>query len=328
MANICAVYDVDETYANKLMNVLNGKKGMPFRTIAFTREEALLAFLENNELNVLVISEQAVTETIRKANIKQIIVLSEEDREYEGEGVKGVYKYQSSENIIREVMSYYVGNYTMSVVKTKIIGIYSPIHHVCKTSFALALAKAYAAKDNTVLYINLEEFSGLGEILPEGGGGNLSDAIYYYKFSEGNLMQHIGELVCNIGNLHYIPPIKCAEDVTAIKTEEWIDFLSRMGADAGYDVIVLDISNAVKEQWRLLDICTKVYLPMREDYISRKKINDFDTYMLAMGKEHVSEMIEKLLLPKDKNMGLEPDFLEKVEWSLLGKYAKEMAIND
>ena len=328
--SICVIYDVDEKYANKLMNVMNKKKKIPFKTLVFTLEESLLEYLKENALDILIISEDALTDNIKKQRIENILVLREDmevsniSEEGSERDISGIYKYQSSENIVREVMNYCAKPYIDLSTKAEIIGIYSPINNAYKTAFSLALANAYGEK-SSVLYINLEEFSGLGEILAEGNKGNLSDAVYYYKISKESFLNQLEWVVSNAGKINYIPPIKCAEDVTYISTQEWIDVFTYIANFSAYDVIVLDISNAIKEQWKLMQICKRVLMPVKEDYISKKKINSFEAYLLEIGKEAICDSIEKINVPYDSSISLSSDFMERIEWSTLGSFAKEIA---
>lgn len=328
--SICAVYDADEQYACKLTNVMNQKKKMPFQTLVFTMEEPLLEYMTDNSIDILVISEDMVTDEIKNGKADKMLVLYEDkpaveisDR-YSEEGIYGIYKYQSSENIVREVMNYCEKPLVESTTRADIIGIYSPISGAYKTAFSLALASAYGEK-SSVLYINLEEFSGLGDILPESGKGNLSDIIYYYRIGKEGFLNQLEWLVSSTGKINYIPPVKCAEDITYASAQDWIELISYIANNCAYEVIVLDISNAVREQWKLIQICKKVFMPAREDYISRRKINDFESYLLTIGNEAVHDKIEKIMVPYDDGTVLSEDFIEKVKWSRLGAFAKETA---
>lgn len=328
--SICVIYDVDEKYAYKLMNVMNKKKKVPFKTLVFTLEEPLLEYLKENTLDILVISEDALTDKIKNQKIENILVLREDmavttiSDNNDGQDFLGIYKYQSSENIVREVMNYCAKPYIDLSTRAEIIGIYSPVNCSYKTAFSLALANAYGEK-SSVLYINLEEFSGLGEILAEGNKGNLSDAAYYYKISKESFLNQLEWVVSTAGKVNYIPPVKCAEDVTYISTQEWIDVFTYIANFSAYDVIVLDISNAIKEQWKLMQICKRVLMPVKDDYISKKKISSFEKYLLDIGKEVICDSIEKIKVPYDSSISFSSDFMERIEWSVLGNFAKEVA---
>ena len=47
------IYDVDSNYANSLMEYISDKRGIPFRTVAFTELEALKEFAEKREIDIV-----------------------------------------------------------------------------------------------------------------------------------------------------------------------------------------------------------------------------------------------------------------------------------
>ena len=108
--------------------------------------------------------------------------LSENGVAEEGEAV--VYKYQASDDLLREVMSWYRPQeipvlMTAAGRRSRITGVYSPIGRCGKTSFALTLGQVLA-REEKVLYITLEEFSGLSALTGTVYTGGLSDLLYYY----------------------------------------------------------------------------------------------------------------------------------------------------
>ena len=71
------IYDVDSNYANSLMEYISDKRGIPFRTVAFTELEALKEFAEKREIDILLISATAMTQDIAEYNIGKIILLTD-----------------------------------------------------------------------------------------------------------------------------------------------------------------------------------------------------------------------------------------------------------
>ena len=60
----------------------------------------------------------------------------------------------------------------------KVLGVYSPVGRCLKTSFALTMGKLLAQEER-VLYLNLEEFSGLSVLMKEEYKSDLSDLLYF-----------------------------------------------------------------------------------------------------------------------------------------------------
>lgn len=50
MEKVCAVFDYDEQYARRLMNAMNSRKGVNYRTIMFTEESALGEYMADRQL--------------------------------------------------------------------------------------------------------------------------------------------------------------------------------------------------------------------------------------------------------------------------------------
>ena len=82
-----------------------------------------------------------------------------------------------------------------------------------RTAFALNIAKVVSEKYK-VLYMNLEEFSGLDEILISDNGTTLSDAFYYYRQGKQQSYEKISSTIHCCEGINYISPVICAEDIS------------------------------------------------------------------------------------------------------------------
>ena len=85
-------------YARNFMEYLNQKRNIPFEVHAFSSAEMFLEFAKNNETEILLISDKAMKEEIRRYPIRQIIILSEGVHSPVLDQYPAVYKYQSSEH--------------------------------------------------------------------------------------------------------------------------------------------------------------------------------------------------------------------------------------
>mgnify|MGYP000078486855 FL=1 len=159
--NIFAVCDLEVDYAFNFMDYLNQKRNLPFEIQAFTTAESLLAYGKENHIELLLISDKAMRKEIREIGIGKIIILSEGVHPPELDQYSSVYKYQSSADVIREVMACYGEEKALNPVafpalkKTmEIVGVFSPLGRCLKTSFSLALGQILA-RERAVLYLNL-----------------------------------------------------------------------------------------------------------------------------------------------------------------------------
>lgn len=97
---------------------------------------------------------------------------------------QSVYKYQSCETVLKEVMGFYTGKNPESTANRvrngnlQIIGLFTPVHRCLQTTFAMTLGEVLA-KQYKVLYLNFESFSGLERRLNREFMADMSDLIYY-----------------------------------------------------------------------------------------------------------------------------------------------------
>lgn len=328
-SGILAIYDLDDSYANSLMKYISDKEGMPFKTIAFTEKDALIHYMESNHIDLLLISSMAMEECFAEKDIGKIILLSPGDIFSEYIGYSSIYKFQSSENIIREVLDYYVdvykenGSVPMNLGRTEVIGVYSPIGRVGKTTFALTLGQILAANYST-LYINLEEFAAFEGLMEKTYPSDLSDLLYYYRQYPESLHIKLKAIVENYNGLDYIPPLTFSEDLRQMKGKEWISFIERINSFGIYDKVILDISSMLEDPLYLLEHCDQIYMPTASSGMSIMKLQAFETFLLKNGKEELLEKIQKVPMPELYSNEQGERYLEEQLWGNLGDMVRQM----
>ena len=171
MKHILAVYDVDPVYAARFAEVVNQKEKIPFEVVAFSSIERLRAFAAEHPVKLLLLGEHVPAEEKESIRVEKVILLSDNGGKPVSPSVPCVYKYQSSDAIVRDVMTWY-GESPGELPEVsgrglaKVLGVYSPVGRCLKTSFALTMGKLLAQEER-VLYLNLEEFSGLSVLMKE-----------------------------------------------------------------------------------------------------------------------------------------------------------------
>lgn len=317
MRKICAIYDQDEQYAYRFMNYVNDRRLLPYEVILFTQKGVLQEYLKESRIELLL--KAANSETLDEGmNVGRIIELLEDV-----DGGEGVYKYQSIDQLAREVLQI-LGNSQEELTvlpkgNCRVYGVYSPVARSGKTTFAISVAMCVARNART-LYVNLEEYCGITEFIND-TGGNLSELLYYYRNSKEKLKIKLGQAIKNYGGFEYIPVCSNPEDYEEIMPEEWIAFLGNLENNGGYEAIVLDLGNAVHEAWKLLSLCDKVYMPKVTDVMGRKKEERFLEYMHQIGREKLLQKIERVDVPYDEELKQMED-ISKLQWSKIGEYTR------
>ena len=191
--NIFAVCDLEVEYAYNFMEYLNQRRNLPFEVQAFTSPQILCEYAKTQPIEILLISDKAMCEEVRRLKVGKLIILTEGVHNPELDQYPSVYKYQASDSVVREVMECYGAEKAAreSLPQWKrqasVIGIYSPVGRCQKTSFALTLGQILA-KDRAVLYLNLESYSGFEQLLGEVWERNLSDLLYFLRQDNASIV--------------------------------------------------------------------------------------------------------------------------------------------
>ncbi len=88
-----------------------------------------------------------------------------------------------------------------------------------------------------------------------------------------NLLYKMNSMIQTINNLDYIPPVQMPADIrTTGSTGLGTAVSDARILDSSYEVIVLDIGCGIDENFQLLDMCKKIYMPVLSDAVSQCKI--------------------------------------------------------
>lgn len=329
MGSILAVCDLEEQYAKQLMEYLNLKKNIPFEVRAFSDVEKLKEYAVTTEIDVLLISEEAMYDDLESYVMGQIFVLSEGEDISQVRGYKSIYKYQTTDNILREVFCYYAdSDIALAPMKAQttdidMIAIYSPVKRTLKTSFSITMGQIIAEKKKT-LYINLEDYAGFNDLFRISYMTDMSDLMYYISRDKPNFIWKLASMVQSMGGLDYIPPALSPLDIRNIKKEQWIRFLQSLKG-CGYEAVILDMGEAVDGIFDILRMCKRIYTPTRDDGISYAKIEQYEALLKIMGYEDVLEKTRKLSFSYFE--GLEKG-LDRLVYTDLGIYARKLLQTD
>lgn len=295
------IADSQESYARAFMEYVNLKKGHLFQVRMCTEAEGLIQAFAEEEIELLLLT--ADWYEVCKEFIKNecIIFLSEGSLPKQLQMYPAVYKYQSVENMLRELMYYYSEQdredsyFTRAAKDNKVIGVYSPVREIEKTTFTLALGQILAAEQN-VLYLNLEECSGLSEIFL-GNQWNLSDLIYFLRQNKTSFLHRLNSMIQKLNGMDYLAPCSSYLDFQQITVEEWQQLLYLIRTQSSYDVIVLDFGNILGQEVDLLRQCDGIYVLTHQDIFSQARLTQWERHIQILDGMDILEKIQKLELP-------------------------------
>ncbi len=334
---IIAILDSDADYARKLADYFNQKSGLNYSVSLFTEFETLDTFLSTHFIEVLLISEEYRSHIPNIRNVVNMFVLTEGNLDSILKQYHSLYKYQSSDCILRDVMSCYASSSSSTtimntfVLTAKVIGIYSPVKRCGKTTFSIAYG-CMAALTEPSLYINLEEYPGFSYFIQDHALGDLSDLLYFFRQNPGNLDKKLLALSHTFHNLTYIPPMQFSYDIKNMEAGDLKHFIEAISQTNYYKNIILDLSDSIKDIPELLKVCDIIYMPTTDDEISQRKLQDFMDSLTSLNLKHIQDkikviklpMVDKHLFSKESQDAPNQNFMEKLLFSELGIFIKPL----
>lgn len=285
------ICDPEENYAQALAFYIMNRREIHFQVHVCSGIEHV------KEADLLLISDAFSADEIEKLKADKTLILS--GRMPETDRMDVVYKYQTGEQILKDVLTYceevYRGNelfYSSPNKKNrKIIGVFSPVHRIGKTEYALRLGEKLAVSEH-VLYLNLELYGGIGGHF-EKGGHTIEDVLYYARQEKGNLGFILAKAVKHKGKLDYILPAAVSEDIKKIKAKEWKELMVQIMNQSVYETIILDIDEGIRDVYELLKSCTQIYMLTDQTVYSSAKVEQFEKELSFLGYEEILEKIER-----------------------------------
>ena len=328
MNHILAVCDAEEAYASKLADYLNLKEGFPFQVRHFSTIGKLVQFSDRQDIEVALVCEKYREELAKAQVIPSVITLSE-TKNIDSNNQKAVWKYQSCEALIKEVLQILEkegkeGSHILRSVPLKIIGLYSPVKRTMQTTFGLTMGQLLARKGK-VLYINMEGFSGLNSMLKRNFQRDLSDLLYYMQNGKQGLAYIMGSMVESINGMDILPPMLCQMDLISIEAKEWLNLLYEIESHSEYEYLILDLSDSIQGLFEILRQCFVIYTMTERDGFAMAKIDQYEQMIKQCQYEDILNKTHKCELPKFSYL---PEQLDRLTVSELASVVKEKIKED
>lgn len=327
---ILAIFDGEESYAYRLMDFISGKRDIPFEIHVFTREDKFFPYAEKEEIECLLISENVYKEEIEKLKIPHVIILSENGSSL-NKALCHINKYQSGENILKEIMEYYTEKVqdTGTLLRTgsrkmNILGIYTPVGRCLQTTFSLTLGQILARHYKT-LYLNFEAYSGLGRMLNREFKSDISDLAYYFSCAREKLFFQMKSMIETVGGLDFIPPTDVYQSLSGIRGTGWVDLFREIEKISEYEFLILDLSDCLMDLWEVMQNCDHIYTIIREDPLAMAKIEQYEKALESMKYGDITSRTRKWKLPVFRQL---PQHFGELTYGELAKYIKKEVLPD
>lgn len=291
------ICDSEEEYAEALAQYIMKREELTFQVQICSDISHVLSMQESRKIDYVLISSACLAEERRKIKAGKVFVLTGKRKDKILENELPVCKYQPGDEIVAEIIrSCSDGELeeeallkTIKKKQSRIIGIYSPVHRVGKTTYALELGRKLA-QDSNVLYLNLEAYGGVGGHFPE-GGQTLSDVLYYARQEKGNLGLILTTIVKHKDRLDYVNPIQVSEEIKTVSSKEWLEMITKIMEQSIYEILILDMDEAIRDVYAILHICNEIHLITAGDCAAAAKVRQFEEELTLLGYDDVRRRI-------------------------------------
>lgn len=331
-SGLITILDGDEAYASKLADYFRIKSGLDHKIQIFTSFPSLSDFLEHSYTDILLISHDLLCLIQDFNNIGSIFILKDSgELESPGE-YTCIYKYQSSDQIVKEVITgYAIKDHSLPFKKphmntNNIISVYSPVKRCGKTSFSLVLGNILS-KHSETLYISFEDYSGFQFYSEKEYLNDFSDLLYFYNNAPDKLEQKLISISQTINAMSYIPPMRFSVDLKTIDTGIICHLIEDISSLGKYKYIILDLSDSLCDISPILNISHTIYSPIIDDQISRSKLSDFYNYLDISQLHSIKDKIREIILP-EYTYPQDGSVIQSLTFSNLGSYVKTLIEED
>ena len=306
-----AVYSSSHVYLERFVSFASEQKEMGFQLQGFTDLSLLEEYLQKRAADALLLVLDEDSKEVFRSHHELIILMNRleiavilmgrqsdfagweaffREEGYE-DRIRYINRYQSAMEILRYVRQFFPEEQTkLSPEEDRslpwLAGMYSPVDKICHPQAAASIMKG----KRRVLYINLEQFSGIGEepedwsneenwenqnhepvgtteeyrrdeVLRKEDDCTISDVIYCYKQTPGKLKEVLNRIKGQRFGMDILSAPEDLADLEELSEGEWPEFLRAVAKAGDYHFIFLDMSVF---EWKLIGMVLsygELYIP-------------------------------------------------------------------
>lgn len=330
MAGSVVICDRETAFVQILADYLKSKYRWGLEIEAFDDGDKLSSLYEKKDIDVCLVGEGMLSAYQTEEALKhtgQLIYLTKR------RGRDGVFKYQSVEDVTKDLMDFCIQREVSLFYKTplyagdrdvKIIGFYSPVHHLLQSSLALTMGQILA-KEKRVLYLNFEPYSGFEYMMQRSYEHDLMDILFFLKEDSQKFRMKLDSIIERVGQLEYIPPVFCYPDMEEVDNSMWQRLLKRIVNEMDYEILILDMTEHIRGMFSMLEVCDEIYSCLPEHGFAMAKLEQYKKLLLHMKKETICKNTKTCFVPNFHQLSYQTSMFTHSE---LANYVKEIMKNE
>lgn len=317
MALLCG----DERYAERLMDYFNSSKKCMFNVAAFTSMEMYEEYCAHNEVEIL-LCEEGMYDYPVEATASAVMLLTENMVVCEEHETVRIYKYQSAEDILQDIVKMYtqkIPEYTRtSDGETVIYTVISPSGGSRCSVTAAVMAGVLSEKGRTV-FLGLDPFFAderLGIYVDSYG---VSEAVCCCRAKDGEERK-----LCVASNdiFSYVAGCMHWADFTEILPQE-ADIILKMLGEMGFKYIVIDAGGFYRCTGALLSWSRRVFVPFYDEPEEAEREREW-LRQYTLNDENAEKRIVHIRPPYDSAIAERKYNMKSLCEGTLGSWLKEI----
>lgn len=318
----------EDDYGRELASYMGTRADCIFKPVVFTDINAYRRYEGSNHVDMLLCSDELMAEAKDGFQSENICLLSECSTLNEHTDYPIIFKYQSSERILQQVIEYYgrrrINPKEGSPGETgcrRIVSVCSPMGGCHSSTYALALAEYYSRGGRT-LFISFDPFFLLPGETKKTTDKNLTDVLYFLQIYSGNPTHFIEKIVRHRGNLDYISGVSHWFDLADMTTDQMRRLFEGLIGSGCYENVVFDVGIIGSASIELLAGSRTIHMPVRSGNGYRRITDEWRRQLCFSGQEDIAQKVVERKIPADE--GLTGDYrFDDLLSGVLGEYIEE-----
>lgn len=321
-----AVCDTETVYCERLTEYLVSQGRENCEILMYTNPDAFWEDQRTRNCHAALMGEEFWRVYVHEGGVTRYIYLCEDKVPDEWNEFPAIYKYQSAENIMREIYGLieepeesrgaFLGN-------KEIIGVYSPHQHELQSMFTLTMARMLGEQEK-VLYLNFMDCAGFADLYGESYEQDIADLLYVTRAQAASFGTRLRSMTHSIGGVDYIPPAVNPENLHEAGKEDYMNLLQLICKRTDYDVVIIDFGAMVPGFYEMLRACKVLYCPVKEGFLYRCRIHQFQECLAITDSHDMDHDIRYIQLSAEiENIQSEEQLRQQIFWGEFGDFIRQ-----
>ncbi len=255
-----------------LMNYINGDFENSIFAIAFSSKESLLDYLNENEIDMLLISEGALSDEDIEKNTSRLNIIRLTEEQVKCKENNYLFKYSGADTIQSKIIRAYKALETnMKSDLFKTFAVISSIGRSGKTRLSKAICSLDEVRGG--LYVGMEAYGEYTET--EAERHNMSDIVYLIKIRSEEITEYLEKYIVSGNGFAELASPKTYLDIRELDKSDMDWFINVLIKWGRFTSIVFDMDGAALSDISVLGLFDDIIVPVLRDKSSENKIKSF-----------------------------------------------------